>query len=231
MNIYHPGLLSEGKEASKTKQAIVLWSQFIMNKPLSSSRKHIMSVLREIMGEVKAQVGEQLRSAEYVSLTTDFWTSNAVQSYMSVTAHFVTPDWSLSSKVLQTREVSESHTSVKISDELKAVAQEWNLEEKMTATTTDNARNYVGGVRVLSWQHIPCFAHTLNKAVNEGIKLPVLAQILSCCRKFVGHLRHSYLAQSALQSKQSEYGLPQHKLIQDIPTRWNSAYEMLQVYP
>ena len=149
-----------------------------------------MSILREILEEVKAQVGEQRRSAEYVSLTTDFWTSHAVQSYMGVTAHFVTPDWSLSSKVLQTQEVSESRTSVKISEELKAVAQEWNLEEKLTATTTDNARNIVGGVRVLSWQHIPCFAYSLNIAVNECIKLPAVAQILSCCWKLVGHFRH-----------------------------------------
>ena len=94
-----------------------------------------MSILREILGEVKAQVGEQRRSAEYVSLT-DFWTSHAVQSYMGVTAHFVTPDWSLSSKVLQTQEVSESHTSVKISEELKAVAQEWNLEYYASAQIT-----------------------------------------------------------------------------------------------
>ena len=85
------------------------------------SRKHVMTVLEEMFVEVKARVRQALSTAEYISLTTDFWTSHAVQSYLGVTAHFITPEWGLSCKVLQTREVSESHTSAQISDELKDI--------------------------------------------------------------------------------------------------------------
>ena len=125
MNNYYPGLQSEGKEASKTKQTtldsfstksraklsqsskryrkitqgiatfiacdvrpvaavegcgFVELLEFLEPAYTVPSRKHIISVLREILGEVKAQVGEQIRSAEYVSLMMDFWTSHAVQS-------------------------------------------------------------------------------------------------------------------------------------------------------
>ena len=55
-----------------------------------------------------------------------------------------------------------------------------------------------------------------------------MSAILSRCRKLVGHFKHSYVAQSALESKQTEYELPKHKLIQDVPTRWNSAFEMME---
>lgn len=60
--------------------------------------------------EVKLKVQESLKPAERVALTCDAWTSRAVDSYVTITAHYLTEDWQLLSHVLQTRAVHESHT-------------------------------------------------------------------------------------------------------------------------
>ena len=56
----------------------------------------------------KSATISELRDAIWgVSITTDCWTLSATQSYMTVTAHFVTKTHKLKSYVLQTAEVSE----------------------------------------------------------------------------------------------------------------------------
>ena len=75
------------------------------------SRKHISGVLRCLYDEVKERVvvGE-LDTATVVTLTTDFWTSAATDSYLGITAHFITASWQLESRVLQTHELAKQHT-------------------------------------------------------------------------------------------------------------------------
>ena len=51
--------------------------------------------------------------------------------------------------------------------------------------------------------------------------------MLARCRKIVGHFKHSSLAYQHLHNIQSQLSLPEHKLIQDEPTRWDSTYYML----
>ena len=46
-------------------------------------------------------------------------------------------------------------------------------------------------------------------------------------RKIVGHFKHSVVAMSGLREKQVQLEVPQHHLIQDVSTRWNSTYFML----
>jgi len=46
-------------------------------------------------------------------------------------------------------------------------------------------------------------------------------------RKLVGHFKHSSSATSHLHDSQQEIGLPAHQLLQDVTTRWNSLYIML----
>ena len=55
-----------------------------------------------------------------------------------------------------------------------------------------------------------------------------ISEILRRCRKVVGHFKHSVVAQNALEESQTKLNLPQHKLVQDVMTRWNSSYNMLQ---
>ena len=46
-------------------------------------------------------------------------------------------------------------------------------------------------------------------------------------RKIVGHFNHSHLAVECLNSIQNQLNLPEHRLVQDKPTRWDSTYYLL----
>ena len=80
------------------------------------SRKHVMKVLRTLYEAEKEKLLEELRQVEYVALTGDFWTSVATESYLGLTAHFISSDWQLMSRVLQTRELTEHHTGIQMSE-------------------------------------------------------------------------------------------------------------------
>lgn len=79
------------------------------------------------------------------------------------------------------------------------------------------------------YKYLGCFAHTLQLVINEGILAQRYVQdVLAKCRRIVGHFRHSQLACSRLKEIQSQLHIPQHRLIQDVSTRWNSSLYMLQ---
>ena len=75
---------------------------------------------------------------------------------------------------------------------------------------------------------LSCFAHILQLAVNKGLDSNVLMQLSSLGRKLVSHFKHSALATTALSRKQEQMNLPNHRLIQDVVTRWNSTFLMFQ---
>ena len=109
------------------------------------------------------------------------------------------------------------------------MVDEWDIHNKLVATTTDNGRNVVSAVVThLQWQHLACAAHTLQIAVKSGLSLQPVSDVLKRCRKLVGHFRHSIVAQNLLEEKQERLELPKHKLIQGVSTRGNSTYEMLK---
>ena len=191
------------------------------------SRKTMVGVLQKLYDEVKVRVALELNEADYVGITTDCWTSAATESYVSVTADYVTLQWEIASSVLVCHAVTERHTIEHLAEELLCAAREWNVENKLSATTTDNARNTVGAIHQLKWRHIPCFGHTLQIGVHTGLQLPSVSAVVARAKKIVGHFRHSYVATRALQEKQRALNLPEHKLIQDVVTRWNSTLEML----
>ena len=67
--------------------------------------------------DVKSKITPQLSSAISVGYTTDIWSSIATESYITLTAHFITPDFEQKSYILATRKMPERHTGVHIEED------------------------------------------------------------------------------------------------------------------
>ena len=78
------------------------------------------------------------------------------------------------------------------------------------------------------WGDLPCFGHTLQLAVNSGLDLAPVSRLTAVCCKLVGHFKHSVVAMGALREKQQNLNIPQHSIISDVATRWNSTYFMYE---
>jgi hypothetical protein len=78
--------------------------------------------------------------------------------------------------------------------------------------------------------HLKCYAHTINLAVQKVLKIKKVSHILAKVRRVVSYFHHSSIATAMLKSKSELLGIPNHKLIGDVLTRWNSAFDMLQRY-
>lgn len=190
-------------------------------------------VIPEIYNETKQSVKEYLKNADCVALTTDSWTSRATQSYITITAEVINEKWERKSFVLQTRELSESHTGVNIAHVLRNALSEWELTRPQTtiACVTDNASNMDIAVRESGLHpHIKCLAHVVNLASKRGLAVSRVARLLGRVRRITTFFHKSTTATAVLTNKQTQLELPRHKLITDVQTRWNSTYDMLARY-
>lgn len=175
-------------------------------------------------------VTKKLQQAEFIAVTTNSWTSRANQSYNTIIAHFL-EDWIMRSFVLQTRVMHESHTAENLCHFLKCAVNEWNLKrlEQMPSLTTDNARNIMNAGKLAGFEpHIGCVAHTINLGTQRGLRIQQFEKLLGRIRKVVTYFHKSSTATAILKSKQAILEIPQHKLIMDVSTRWNSTYDMLE---
>ena len=74
---------------------------------------------------------------------------------------------------------------------------------------------------------VSCLAHTLQLVVHDGVlSQRAVMDVLTVCRRIVGHVKHSSLACTNLRKIQVNLGLPQQTLKQDVETRWNSTFYM-----
>ena len=80
----------------------------------------------------------------------------------------------------------------------------------------------VSAVNQTSFSHILCLAHSLQLSIMYGFKA---ADTKVLFEKLIGHFKHSPVNTTKLQNCRNS---PLCKLQQDVPTRWNSVFEMLQ---
>ncbi|KAI4875045.1 hypothetical protein NFI96_001341 [Prochilodus magdalenae] len=146
-------------------------------------------------------------------------------------ANAISTEWEMVGFVLQTRPLFETHTGVNIAEVLKSTVTEWELGRVNhgIAVVTDNARNMDVPVREAGLApHIKCFAHTLNSVA--GLSVPRVSRLLAKVRRVAAAFHRSTTVTAVLASKQKQLDIPSHKLIIDVPTRWNSSLDMVERY-
>ncbi|XP_074378052.1 zinc finger BED domain-containing protein RICESLEEPER 2-like [Apium graveolens] len=176
-----------------------------------------------------------------VSLTSDLWTSVATDGYISLTAHFITSDWVLHKKLLNFSYLPLPHTDITISEKIYKMLCEWNIESKLGSITLDNASSNDLFVATLRTQlnlrnallckgeffHIRCCAHILNLIAQEGLK--EMDESVVKIRESVKYIKGSQGRKEKFRECISSVALDKKRgLRQDVPTRWNSTFLMLE---
>ncbi|KAK7890933.1 hypothetical protein WMY93_022896 [Mugilogobius chulae] len=60
----------------------------------------------------------------------------------------------------------ERHFADVCAEHFMHVARQWNLDGKISSLTTDSARNMIAAARQLPFDHMPCIAHSIHRAIT-----------------------------------------------------------------
>ena len=186
-------------------------------------------VIPQMYGELREKVSAVIKSAMFLALTTDCWTSRAGDSYISITSHFIDDKFKRQLVVLDTFPLCERHTAHNLLSNILSILEAWEVDKKrITCFVRDNAANITAAVREGGFAHIGCVDHTLQLAINDGLKEHVITELLKIVRVIVGHFHRSPAGRQLLSNVQAQLQLPEHQLSQEVCTRWNSTFYMLE---
>lgn len=189
---------------------------------------------------VKQTVLSQLKGAEsgVVHFTSGIWMSTQAREYLTLTAHWVTFASSARphcedhhcSALLDVSQIDCDYGGGSIQKQLECWWEAWvtSIGLQVGITVTDNPSI---GKTLTEAEHssVPCFSHTVDLIVSEAIKSQRMVQsLLSAARKLCERVQRSPTAREKLAELQREYELPQHHLVQDVPSRWSTSLHMLE---
>jgi hypothetical protein len=197
--------------------------QLNSNYHLPSRKTLANNYLELLYSKTADDLRRKLKEPTACSITVDGWTSANNDSYLAVTAHFIS-NGELQSALLDCACFQANHTAFSISEEVLNIVKNWGLEGKVVAIISDNAANMLSAARYLGWKHIPCFAHILNLIVQNS--LTEVRDLQTRVKSIVEYFKRSSSANLKLKKFQGQGNYPTLK--QEVPTRWNSTFLMFQ---
>jgi hypothetical protein len=119
-----------------------------------------------------------------------------------------------------------NHSKVVIGNTVHQNLIEWGLQQKVVTIVTDNDATIKKACELLEIKHFPCFAHTINLLVQDALILENLQALLNKCKAIVAFMKQSSTAMAKFKDAQNVAGpvLP----IQEVPTRWDSSFLMVE---
>ncbi|XP_075064978.1 zinc finger BED domain-containing protein 4 [Mixophyes fleayi] len=213
-----------------------LQPQYSLPSPSYFSR----TAIPDMYENVKHIIVSHLKEAEsgVIHFTAGIWMSSQTREYLTLTAHWVTFDSSFKphsedyhcSALLHVSQIDCDYNGISVQKHLEYLWESWitSFGLQIGITVTDN---HSIGKTLNESDHssVECFGHTVDLIVNEAIKSQRMVQnLLSIARKICERVHRSTKAKEKLAELQKEYGLPPHPLIQDVPSKWNTSFHMLE---
>lgn len=140
-----------------------------------------------------------------ISITTDAATLDNGQSYIAITAHYLTQHMVMRDVTLCVQRLTQSHTGEYVSDLLDMTLAKWQAEDRCFACVTDNGANFVKAARLATkvQDELRCACHTLQLAVKENfLSDALLTQLCKDAQHIVVVIRRSHLLSTELMDIQ-----------------------------
>lgn len=171
-----------------------------------------------------------------IALTSDCWTSVTTDGYISLTAHFVDHNWCLQKRILAFTSMPPPHNGASLAERVCGLLKQWGIDKKIVSITLDNASANDSMANALKFDlnlmsdgdyfHVRCCAHILNLIVQDGLK--ELDEAIVKVRDTVKYCKGSQARKKSFLRSVQYVGIDSTRgLRQDVPTRWNSTYHML----
>lgn len=172
-----------------------------------------------------------LEEKQFVALTTDCWTSVAMEPFIAVTVHFISGiTWELHHICLGCFKLDIDHNAENLQETLLNIIEQWNISvDEISGCTTDNGSNILKCMQLLSWNHISCFGHTLNIGVKRVFQTPKYKATITKARNIQNSLARSWKMKRNLKAIQQRLSLPQHSIPSVSETRWWSLLRLLKI--
>ncbi|GJV97549.1 zinc finger BED domain-containing protein RICESLEEPER 2-like protein, partial [Tanacetum coccineum] len=149
--------------------------------------------------------------------------------------------WRLQKRVLSFVHVPPPRTTLDIADGIYKCLKEWEIEGKIFSISVDNAAYNDKVVKTLKTNfsrvkklpcegrlfHVRCCAHILNLLVKEG--LSKISGVIDEVREAVKYINYSEARRQIFSNVAHQLQINDRKLMLDVPTRWNSTYDMLSL--
>lgn len=228
--------ISESKSHRRYSASLNRSKRFTTRRYISAS---IISGLDKMIEMAK----ERLDSVHSVALTFDIWSSQkSGKTFACLTGHYIDLVWGIKSLIVDFGDINYPHDSQAISKFITDAIIFMGIRDKIVSITSDNASNNIAGFDLMRWYdsranigdnfpfeftHYRCIAHVINLGVKEA--LDELELLLIPVRRIVraikGHnsrVRGFNIIQLNVNPNKKPLAI-----INEIDTRWNSTYMML----
>lgn len=188
----------------------------------------ILSELQKLFLQTTGFVLDHLERVHNVTLTCETWKTATSKSYMTTTCHLIDDGWTQKSLVLETTPLPEAYEPSNVVVQLLRIAKNWRIENKIKVVVT-NVDRMENEMEKCGWEHIPCFANSLNAVFKLTVRIASnWEELVQKCCDIAQYFSQNVEAQSQLKEAQSKRHLTSYNLAECKADQWTSSLQMLE---
>ena len=114
------------------------------------------TMIPSMYDSVKSHVAQLIDLEPHISITTDIWSSDSLDSYIT---HWINKDWEYKEGCLHALPFNERHTDENIANMFTSCVDAWKINDKVHLVLCDSGSNFVAGFRDIGLLTSSC-SHT-----------------------------------------------------------------------
>ena len=191
----------------------------------------LLARMAELLVDLQGSVATMLRG-QYVSMTTDGWTSRANESYIFFTVVYVNEDWKMMTLAISCSKKQGSTKGEDLAASIEAMVETHGLTGHVVMGNKDCEPSMMNAGRILTEKavlmHVGCTCHRIECVTALVFDGPGVKKSMALARAVVTRYTKSSQAAERLRELCGIVGITPLRVIQDLETGWWSTQSMAE---